>query len=290
MRYKSTTRDRITFQNVFFSFVDGKPLDPIETQNYRILQVADSYYLSDFSIGNHKQYCDVEITYVLYKHMLNKTADIPTRINEGEAYLSLRGDTHYLESKNNCRFLTLALDVKENSPCRALLDSLKANHIGVKQRHFKSPAIEPFFAQLLAEFYQSEEAYNELVLDSLITLILTNLVRKEGAVLLSKTENLRELLPRVLNYIDTNFRTIQSLGEIANYFGYSHNYLYKLFKAYCGETLQEYVMRKKMELAKKMCIEKMSVVEISAELGYMSPYNFSRAFKKYYHVSPSEMK
>lgn len=289
MRYKATTTDLIIFQNMFYNGADGKPLDPIETQNYHILQVADSHYLSEFTIGNHKQYCDVEITYVLRNHVINKTAETPIKTMQGEAYLSLRGDLHSLESMTNCRFLTLALDFKENSVCKTLFERLIAEHSSPEQRVFKLPALEPFFTQIVAEFFNPEKDCKHLALDSLITVILTHLARRQSVALLTDNETLRELLPRVVNYIDVNFRSLESLEEIANSFGYSHNYLYKLFKSYYGETLQEYVTRKKMEHAKKLLFEKKSVEEISTELGYTSPYNFSRAFKKYYGISPSKL-
>ena len=97
----------------------------------------------------------------------------------------------------------------------------------------------------------------------------------------------KELFARLLNYFDENFLTIQSLDEVATRFGYSYNYLYKLFAKFNNSTPIAYLNAKKMDFAKEY-LKTHSVTKTAEKLGYTSPYNFSRAYKKYFGSSPSK--
>lgn len=57
------THEALLFKNDFVDWITGKLLDPIETQNYFILQVAECNYNNSFSTNEHIQHCDLEITF-----------------------------------------------------------------------------------------------------------------------------------------------------------------------------------------------------------------------------------
>ena len=74
-------------------------------------------------------------------------------------------------------------------------------------------------------------------------------------------------------------------GNISSY------YFSKLFKQETGENYVEYLSRVRIENAKKMLTEsEASIKEISYSVGFSDPNYFSRAFKKYEGVSPTEYK
>ena len=62
IRKKANT---ITISNHFWDCSAGLPTAPVETQNYIIIQVAESYYKNHFSTPGHLQSCDLELTYAL---------------------------------------------------------------------------------------------------------------------------------------------------------------------------------------------------------------------------------
>ena len=119
----STTQkneNTIKYKNHFWNYNTG-PATPFETQNYILIQVAESYYRNGFSILEHKQYCDIEITHALTSGLFCATGAAEEPVDKQHFYLSLKNDNHRLFSRCSCRFQTLAIDVKDG-PCLPLLN------------------------------------------------------------------------------------------------------------------------------------------------------------------------
>ncbi|HAT90863.1 helix-turn-helix transcriptional regulator [Sphingobacterium sp. UBA7038] len=71
----------------------------------------------------------------------------------------------------------------------------------------------------------------------------------------------------------------------------SESKLRKDFKEYFSVTIHDYLTRVRMEKAKSYLLEdKMTVYEVALLTGYGHQNNFSSAFKKYYGISPGELK
>ena len=82
-----------------------------------------------------------------------------------------------------------------------------------------------------------------------------------------------------------------TLNEIAQKSHVSPNYLSYLFKKYTGFNLWEYVIKLRMEEAKRLLVTTdLRRYEIAERVGYESPEHFSKIFKKYFGKSPSELK
>jgi AraC family transcriptional regulator len=97
---------------------------------------------------------------------------------------------------------------------------------------------------------------------------------------------------KVLTFIDENLDSELSLQSISNVACYSPFHLHRLFKAITNETLNSYIIRKRIESAAIILVHKreISVTEISLKYGFTSNSIFSRAFKKVYGQSPSEFR
>lgn len=64
-----------------------------------------------------------------------------------------------------------------------------------------------------------------------------------------------------------------------------------LFKKNTGYNLWEYVIKLRMEESREMILNTdLRRYEIAERVGYESPEHFSKIFKKYYGISPSELK
>lgn len=75
----------------------------------------------------------------------------------------------------------------------------------------------------------------------------------------------------------------------------NYDYVRKLFKSETGQTPLEYLTAARMSLARRIILSGLSnrytnytVAQIAEMCGYSEPLYFSRVFKKYYGVSPSE--
>ena len=94
----------------------------------------------------------------------------------------------------------------------------------------------------------------------------------------------------VLEYIDANFtEPTLSIARVSDLFFYSEKYLSALFTRRTGERFTSYVSKKRIEKAKEYLTEdKLSVSDISYECGFSDPFYFSKVFKKYTGVTPSQ--
>ncbi|MEC0168993.1 response regulator [Paenibacillus graminis] len=93
-------------------------------------------------------------------------------------------------------------------------------------------------------------------------------------------------------YIDENYaQKGLTIHEVAKKNHISPNYLSYLFKKNTGHNLWEYVIKLRMEDSREMILHTdLRRYEIAERVGYESPEHFSKIFKKYYGISPSELK
>lgn len=99
-------------------------------------------------------------------------------------------------------------------------------------------------------------------------------------------------IARAAQYMEANYRRKGlKLQDIAADACLSPNYLSYLFKKTAGINLWDYVTQLRMTEAKRLLLTTdMRRYEISDEIGYESPEHFSKIFKKYFGVNPSEIK
>ncbi len=107
--------------------------------------------------------------------------------------------------------------------------------------------------------------------------------------LLDKEYIYRDDMNKALNYIDINMKKGISLEDVADYINVSTCYFSKLFKKSTGTNFISYVTEGRIEMAKEMLnYTQMPVVNIAYELSYTETNYFSKAFKKYMGMSPTE--
>ncbi|WP_429142214.1 response regulator transcription factor [Anaerotaenia torta] len=96
------------------------------------------------------------------------------------------------------------------------------------------------------------------------------------------------IIHTVKAYLMENLSTA-TLEEAAMTAHLSSSYLSRLFKSRTGCSFSEYLLQKRMERACVLLSNTGNkIYEISDEIGYDSPKNFSRTFRNYYNISPKE--
>lgn len=132
-----------------------------------------------------------------------------------------------------------------------------------------------------------QKNHNSIYSASEILEIFLNLFNNQKKCL--KSENHADMYYNyAINYINTNFFRPIHVHELTEILGISQPYLYKIFKEKCGLSPQAKINNLKTLKAKNMLKqESMSISDIAYSLGFSTPHDFSKFFKKNTGQSPT---
>lgn len=99
-----------------------------------------------------------------------------------------------------------------------------------------------------------------------------------------------QIVDMIESYIGKNYAGEITLGIIAERFGFTSDYLSKVYKKYKKESPIKYLVRLRVENAKELLMDypNLEVKRIGEMVGYPDPYYFSRVFKQQTGVYPTE--
>lgn len=284
MKYIVQNQDQRIFQNRFYDFETEKLLSSIETQNYIIIQIAESYFTHGFSIDDHHQFCDLELTFSHVNGLMCSTNGVFEKVDKHGLYLSFKEESHALKSRKSSRFQTLAINFK-NGPCLSIFRAIKEK--SKEQRTFCIPDLFACLTEIVTESKLSDAQFFENNLDCLITSALVKITRYGMEKPLDEILSYDEKLSAMMNYIETHFLQICSLEELSSVFGYTYSHISKVFKKAFGITPRDYLLSKKTEYACTLLRDGAKLDEITEILGYSTIFNFSRSFKTKTGLSPN---
>jgi AraC-like DNA-binding protein len=100
----------------------------------------------------------------------------------------------------------------------------------------------------------------------------------------------QELVEQAIEYMKSHYMEPITVSELAGQYGLNNKQFAYLFQKYAGMGSNEYLIELRMRRAKELlCSTASSVMEISACVGYVDPYHFSKLFKKRTGFSPSTL-
>lgn len=102
----------------------------------------------------------------------------------------------------------------------------------------------------------------------------------------------KKRIDRVIQYIESNLDNKISLTEVANVSNFSIYHFHRIFTGIVGETINDYIVRRRLERAVNLLIFKteLSVTQVALDSGFSSSANFSKAIKLHFGFSPSEIR
>lgn len=191
------------------------------------------------------------------------------------AILDARQIMHYAASRNGWQFYWFVFDMTGSAPAvlnRTATISMSAQEQVELERCFQS----------LSRTTPSEC----LMAESLFTYLMADwLTRVEFAD--------RNGLPLqdLLALLEKGRRERLSIAELAREAGMCERSFRNAVHAATGLSPKSYILRGEMAAAMELLrTTRMTVSEISACLNYASPFYFSRVFKKYYGISPQQVR
>lgn len=107
----------------------------------------------------------------------------------------------------------------------------------------------------------------------------------------TKLKSSNEYVEKIFNYVAEHINEKLSLKDVSEFIHLSKEYTAYIFKRETGITLSAYINEQKIMLSKKLISkENMTLAEISSHLNFVNYDYFSKTFKRYTGISPSEYK
>jgi len=101
--------------------------------------------------------------------------------------------------------------------------------------------------------------------------------------------NWPERMSLAINYIEDNLKGDVSIEDVAKIACCSIFHFHRVFFSYFNITIAEYLRRRKFTLAAVEVVNSRSkIMDIALKYGYDSPNAFTRAFRNFHGVNPSE--
>ncbi len=171
----------------------------------------------------------------------------------------------------------------------------------VKSLNIQKSSVEQMYYDLAAAFYwEYLKATGNSVdgrLEAFISTLQNNDVENCSVftemfivkLMYSNKKQMHEIIEAATKLINEHFTEDLTVFTLAERFHVARNYFSRLFKKEMGEGCNEYITRKRIEMAKQLLADQgLRTYEIADQVGYHDTNYFSLAFKKNTGLSPKE--
>ncbi|PAV28319.1 hypothetical protein CIL05_16925 [Virgibacillus profundi] len=276
------------FDNSYFN-------EPQLFESIMLYQIGDLSCKGGYVVPEHKQLC-YEISYIVSGTGIFMNKDDCYRVGEGDIILNVPGELHggKADDDNPFRYFYVGFNFvngadEQNSlsHIKKLFDQLQQSVVSNKQN------IEVPFVQIFNELINLEK-YSTYMIEMYLHQIVVLAYRSFCDNWLTKyrpgmkDSETKQIVYKVINYIDTNLYRIKALSDIAEELHYSYSYLSSIFAKEIGLTIKDYYNRKRFEKAIEWLKSgELNVTQVAEKLQYQSIHAFSKAFRQNFGVSPT---
>ncbi len=102
----------------------------------------------------------------------------------------------------------------------------------------------------------------------------------------SSAQGSSEIVGKIIEYINTNLVTIQSLDELEKEFFFSKSYINRIFKESTGSSVWDYIVLKRLILSRSLLQNGKQASIVASECGFCDYSSFYRQFKQRFGISP----
>ncbi|GAF66039.1 putative DNA-binding protein [Bacillus sp. TS-2] len=243
-----------------------------------------------------KRHKDYDMWYILEGEIEIRVNDSVYTANKGDLVLFGPSIAYHATSKRgSCHFIFTHFDFGLGNQ-NEILENFQI--FGVVKKNLVSE--ESLLFNESYSHYKKNKPMSSIRLKGSLTILIAKVIELYGNeqfkgtfkqdINLSKlNSNLHELQP-VLDYVITHLNEPLRNEKLSKIVGMSEKYFIYYFKQTIGVTPGRYIYQLKMNRARELVYSNQySIEQIAEQLGYPDIYSFSKAFKKYYLVSPSQL-
>lgn len=237
----------------------------------------------------------IEIIFLLKGKVSVSVNDKRFELNEKDIFLINANDIHAIQHQEENLLLTIQLpipELKENIKdvdtfvfsCRSFL--YDENH----QAEFNE--LRSLLAQMMWVINKEGEGYGLQIKSlyfQLIYLLIKNFKEETEKENKQSSQKHIERLLRITSYVKENFKQPITLNELSQIEFLSVHYLSKFIQKHLGMPFSKYVDSIRLDHAvKDIVFTDIPLTQIALDNGFASVKAFNRAFKEFYHQTPSE--
>lgn len=211
------------------------------------------------------------------RHVYNGTE---YTLSQGDAYILTPVDFHEIPTANGLRIINVSFDSIR------LPENISLSDI-IKRQKFEKNEYERFICAANLLKYECENNGN--CINQLLEYILSFFVRENKNRLQNPLhQEYLSGINKAISYIELHFREKISLNQIAKLSGYNPTYFSELFCKVTGETYIERLQALRINYAKMLLANGISVSDACFASGFGSLSNFLSTFKARCGQTPSE--
>ena len=106
----------------------------------------------------------------------------------------------------------------------------------------------------------------------------------------TNTSKVPPLIAKTMQKINADFPHYTGLDDLAKHNGCSVTYLTQTFKQYMGKSIHNYLTERRLEHARRLLKNGLSVTESCYQSGFTDCSRFIMIFKKQFHTTPGQYK
>lgn len=199
-----------------------------------------------------------------------------------------RGEPH--ECVYDCVVFNLNMLKKHQNDVGNFFLPLLNGTSGILNTVFKENSETAKTVKELSEVLSDKNDFFELEVFSALYKVFA-LLYKEGKILPFERKQVSfkkaQTLTKLIDWIEENFTSEITLGDLSRVSGLSEKYVCRIFKEYTSQTPISYINRLRIDFAcHEMLVKKISVTAAAFDCGFNDLSYFSKTFKKYKGVSP----
>ncbi|GAA4862320.1 AraC family transcriptional regulator [Paenibacillus vulneris] len=103
-----------------------------------------------------------------------------------------------------------------------------------------------------------------------------------------ETSGIQQQIEQAIRWLTLQYHQPISIESMAQSLGYHRTHLSKMFKQQTGLSPMNFLLKIRMERAKLLLQDELTVEQVASSVGFSDPLYFSKQFKKWYGRSPSD--
>ena len=204
--------------------------------------------------------------------------------NKGDLIFINSSELHFFDKANNIKYICVILHPK-------IFEDINFKDVFIQNLICSDEYLKEIFGSIKKEFSEQERGY-DMAIKGLVYELMTYISRKypqRNKLFPVENEIIKRRINDVLEYISFHYADNLSTAVLAKKWYISEYYFCRFFKNATGQSPINYINRTRIEKAAVLLRNtNENITNISSKVGFDDVNYFSRTFKKFMNVSPSQ--